>query len=119
GHLCRDVSPGALGPALAFLLAFAVSRHDGVVAAIPQSIGLGRVRSQHLLYRLFDFLVCGFDSRRGHASRPGEDAREAGLLWPFGAGLARLSPALATASVGLFVAGRAGHANCAFGVWLC
>ena len=92
----RDVSAAASGPAVGFLLAVSVSRHDGTLAAISQSAGLGRVCRQHLFHRLADFLVCRPDSRSGHVARPRANALQKNYLWHSGAGLARFGEALAT-----------------------
>src|SRR5437773_4533952 len=44
-------------PALGLLLAFAISRYDGRMAAISQPAGVGHFRSRHLSYRFYSILV--------------------------------------------------------------
>ena len=64
-----------LGRPWVFLLAVAVSEHDGPVAQLPQSAGLGRVCGADLFHRFDSVLVRGTDPRSGHAARPGARAR--------------------------------------------
>ena len=44
-------------PAMGLLLAFAISRYDGRMAAISQPAGVGHFRSRHLSYRFYFILV--------------------------------------------------------------
>ncbi len=59
-----------LGPhrtAVARVLDGAVSQHHAVLAAVPQPAGLGRVCGLDLFHDFVAVLVCGVDSRPGHA----------------------------------------------------
>ena len=113
-HFCRglrgDVSFAAHGPAMAFLLADAVSKHHGYLAAVPQPAGVGRVRGIHLRHGVIDVLVRGDGAGPGHAARPREKPVGAGGVRIPGHGLARVRGALAPLRDGLAAAGRAGHA---------
>ena len=87
-----SVSVAASGPAVGFLLAVAVSRHDGTLAAVPQPAGLGRFCSQHLFHGLALVLVssvwcriwrrCAIAQRRSGRKNSTASSRWAGVVRP-------------------------------------
>ena len=61
--MCAGMFPLAhLGRPWFFLLAGSLPEHDGPMAAVAQSAGVGRVRSEHLSHDLAVVLVHRFDS---------------------------------------------------------
>ena len=96
---CAGAVPAAApGAALVLLLAVALSEHDGTLAAVPQSAGLGRVRGLDLRHRLALVLVHRPDPRPGHAARPRTQParrRSSTASWRW-AGAARPSTGIAT-----------------------
>ena len=88
------VSAAAHGPAVAVLLADAVSESDVAVAAISQPAGVGRFRGFDVRDGVFAVLVCGTDSGSGHAARPRQATVRPNHLRSAGDGLARLGGAL-------------------------
>ena len=87
----RPLSAPAPRPALVLLLACALSRHDGPVAAMAQPAGVGLLRDRHLPHRLAAVLVPGPDPRPGDAARPraGHAASAPRSAWSRSAGAAR------------------------------
>ena len=79
-----------LGPADVFLLAHALSEHDGVVAAVAQRLDLGFLGDPELPALLDPVLVCRPYPRSRHdaGSRPQQIPRDG--VWRPGAWLARL-----------------------------
>ena len=57
GGLRRAVPAAAPGAAMGFLLAPALPGHDGPLAAISQSAGMGRICGQHLFHSVAHVLV--------------------------------------------------------------
>ena len=69
--VCAGLFPAIhTGPAVARLLAAAVSEHDGRVAAVPQSDHVGRVRGLDLRDGVAAVLVRRPDPGSGDAARP-------------------------------------------------
>src|SRR6266568_2877228 len=92
----RLLSAAAPGPPMAFLLAVPLPQHHVVLAAVPQSLGLGRIRRVHLPDRFALVLVRGTDSGSSNFARPRPHPGETGRLRISGHGLARLRHALET-----------------------
>ncbi len=80
--------------------------HDGRVAAVPKSAGVGRVRRLDVRDGLAAVLVRRSDSRPRDPSRSIAVARRAHGLRDAGDGLARIRPALAPVRNGVSAAGR-------------
>src|SRR5205823_6559810 len=85
----------APGAALAFLLALPLSRHDGHVASVPESLGVGRVRGVHLRHGLGDVLVRGTDPGSRDPARSRPKALRPDRLRRSGDGVARVGGTLA------------------------
>ena len=103
------VSAVAPGPALALLLAVALSEHDGPLAAVPQPAGVGRVRRVDLRHRLAVVLVRRADSRPGDAARSARTtarAESSTAFWRW-AGAARPGTGSAIETAYLLLAGLA------------
>ena len=79
------VSPG---PAMGFLLAVSVSRHDAAVAAIPQPSRVGRLCSRYVFHDLLAVLVSRAGTRSGHGARSRKKALAKKSICLFRVGLA-------------------------------
>jgi hypothetical protein len=87
GGLRGHVSAAAHGPAVAVLLADAVSESDVAVAAVPQPAGLGRFRGIYVRDCLLTLLVCWTCAGPGDTARQGDEQGFQGHLWGVFAGL--------------------------------
>ena len=96
--LCRAVPTAAPGAPVVFLLAVSVSQHDGYVAPVSQSAGLGLLCRLYLWHRLAALLVHWPDSGPGHAARPLAKPCGPCHLRHAGHGLARLRRATGIAT---------------------
>src|SRR5579864_3593623 len=92
GHVSR-APPGT---SVARLLAVPVSQYDVVLAAVSQSLSVGRIRGLHLSDCFAVVLVRRTHPGFGHIARPGPHEAEAGRLRLPGHGLARFRRALET-----------------------
>ena len=115
----RHLSAGAHWPSVARLLDGPLPEHYELLAAIPQSAGVGRVCGLDLFHDLAPVLVHWTHPGFGHAARPRRKQIRADELRPARHGMARLRPPLGPIRVGLPAAGRTGHAPGALGTHGC
>src|SRR6185369_7545706 len=109
------VSTSPYRAAVACALAVSGPEHDGSVAAVSQSVDLGRVRGFNLCNGLGALLVRRIDSRFCDVARPGQAKSGKGHLRDVGDGLARLGQTLASLRDGVSVVGGIGDAACRIG----
>src|SRR5207302_2763412 len=99
---------------LGFFLVTSISGYHGNVAAISQSVGVGRIRGWDLFHCLNFILVFRLGSGSGHHSRSRAETLAEEILWLPGPRLAQLGRSLAAPSNRLLAPGWAGDAACPF-----
>src|ERR1043166_7813130 len=99
----RHVSDHAPGPSLAGLLAVSLSKHDGHLAAVSQSLDVGRVCGVHLRHRLGNVLVRRSHSRLRNLARSFTPQAISSSVWTIGDVRARLRTTLASLRDGLLL----------------
>src|SRR5207249_3445254 len=96
GHVRGPVSADSSWPAMVLLLDCALPEHDGALAAMEESAGLGHVCGRHVFHDFSGVLVHRFDSGSCDVSRQSQTPAHTGCLWNDGDGMAWLGLSLAT-----------------------
>ncbi len=93
-HVRRNLSGGARGTRVVWLVALSAAESKRHLAAVPFAADVGRVRRLDLLHRVRVVLVYGAGSGFGNHARPRENQATPVSLWPVRAGLDRVEPQL-------------------------